>query len=80
MGSNPTGATMKNFRETTDMLAADIEHTVGNALFALETNLQPLRKRIMENRTQEALEILQEMEASITKAKQGLFLWKQKQS
>ena len=44
-------------------------HKLGNPVFALETNLGPLRKRITEVRTAEAVQIIDEMAASIDKAK-----------
>lgn len=59
-----------------NVLETDIEHTVGNSLFALETNLEPLRKRIRENRIAEALEIVDALQISIEKAKRGLAMWK----
>lgn len=54
------------------MFENDIEHTVGNPLFAIETSLAPLRKRITELRTEEALSIVDLIEESVNKAKIGL--------
>ena len=62
-----------------DLLETDIEHTVGNSLFALETNLLCLEKRVAIGKTEEALSIIQEMKVSVEKAKSGLFKWKNRQ-
>jgi hypothetical protein len=59
-----------------DQFESDIEHTVGNSLFAIETNLNPLRKRIQDGRISEALEIVNDLQASVEKAKVGLDKWK----
>jgi len=61
-------------------LVDDIEHTIGNALFAIETNLQPLQLRIQQNRHVECTEILCEIQMSIEKAKYGLQKWKELQN
>lgn len=59
-----------------------IDHTIGNPIFAIETNLESLRRRIKDancdstfvrnNRLKEALEIVDEIEASVNKAKNAL--------
>ena len=63
---------MKKFKQWQESLEGDIEHTVGNPLFAIETNLEPLKKRIQEGHIEEALQIVGEIEASVQKAKLGL--------
>lgn len=61
-------------------LENDMKHMIGNPVFAIETNLEPLRKRILEakNATNqifslkpciEALEIIDEIEVSLNKIK-----------
>jgi len=37
---------MISFKDFREVYEFDIEHTIGNPLFAIETNLEPLRKRI----------------------------------
>jgi hypothetical protein len=49
-----------------------VKERIGNPLFAIETNLEPLAKRIREGRTDEALEILDEIRLSVTKVKEAL--------
>lgn len=44
-------------------------HKLGNPIFAIETNLDPLRKRIMESRVDEAKEVVDEIGLSVDKAK-----------
>jgi hypothetical protein len=63
-----------------DLFETDIEHTVGNALFAMETNLISLKKRIQDGRTEEALKITDNIQQSIEKAKEGLWKWKNRTS
>ena len=58
-------------------LKNDIAHIVGNALFAIETNLQPLQSRIQRNDHIGCLEILCEIQTSIEKAKDGLKRWEE---
>jgi pentatricopeptide repeat protein len=61
MKKKPLAVTMEN-----------LDHFIGNPLFAIETNLDPLRKRIKEGRIEEALEILDEMQRSVDLAKEAL--------
>lgn len=63
---------MSNFKLFIEALENDPKHIIGNAAFAIETNLAPLKKRIIEGRSQEALEIVQDIEVSIEKIKQFL--------
>lgn len=44
-------------------------HKIGNPIFAIETDLDPLKKRIRENRTDEAMEVVSNIGASVEKAK-----------
>lgn len=44
-------------------------HKIGNPLFAIETDLEPLRKRIREQRNQEAEEVIENIRSSVEKAK-----------
>jgi signal transduction histidine kinase len=44
-------------------------HKIGNPIFAIETNLDPLRKRVSENRLREGLEVIDRIEVSVEKAK-----------
>jgi len=44
-------------------------HKIGNPIFAIETDLGPLRKRIREVRTDEAIEVTDNMQSSVEKAK-----------
>jgi uncharacterized protein YcgL (UPF0745 family) len=54
-------------------LAADVcKHMVGNPVFAIETNLEPLRKRIVNGNVEEALQILKEIEQSVNRIKDFL--------
>lgn len=55
-----------------NLLPNDLKHTIGNPLFAIETNLNPLRKRIKDGRVEEALQIVAEIEVSLNKAKEAL--------
>lgn len=66
---------MKDYRqwkENSIPLQNDPKHMIGNPLFAIETNLAPLRKRIVEKREAEALQILDEIQLSINKIKEFL--------
>jgi hypothetical protein len=45
---------------------------VGNPVFAIETNLEPLRKRIVNGNVEEALQILKEIEQSVNRIKDFL--------
>jgi signal transduction histidine kinase len=45
-------------------------HKMGNPIFAIETSLDPLRKRIVEQRTSEAVQVLDRVRASVEKAKE----------
>lgn len=49
-----------------------LDHFLGNPLFAIETNLNPLRKRIKDGRYNEALEIIDSIQRSVNKAKEAL--------
>jgi signal transduction histidine kinase len=44
-------------------------HKIGNPIFAIETNLDPLQKRVAENRIGEAVEVIGSIRASVEKAK-----------
>ena len=66
---------MKNFTEYIEAgmpLQNDPEHIIGNPVFAIETNLISLRKRITSGRTEEALEIVDEIQVSIERIKSAL--------
>lgn len=53
-------------------LQNDIKHMIGNPVFAIETNLNPLRKRILNGKTDEAIEIVNEIEVALNKIKEFL--------
>ena len=63
----------KRVRAERDAIWKDISfsaaHKIGNPVFAIETNLDPLNKRITEQRTQEALVVLGKIRDSVEKAK-----------
>ena len=66
---------MKSFnqwKEAAVPLQNDVKHIVGNSVFAIETNLQPLKKRIVEGRKDEAIEIVNSIETSIQQIVQFL--------
>jgi signal transduction histidine kinase len=44
-------------------------HKIGNPIFAIETNLDPLQKRIIEGRTDEATEVIDSIRVSVENAK-----------
>lgn len=44
-------------------------HKIGNPIFAIETNLDPLVKRIRENKTEEVNEVIADIHLSVDKAK-----------
>ena len=44
-------------------------HKMGNPIFAIETNLEPLVKRIVDGRREEAVEVVHDIQESIEKAK-----------
>lgn len=44
-------------------------HKIGNPIFAIETDLEPLNKRIREQRTNEAAEVVENIRSSLEKAK-----------
>lgn len=44
-------------------------HKIGNPIFAIETNLNPLKRRVEENRKEEALDIISSIRTSVEKAK-----------
>jgi signal transduction histidine kinase len=50
-------------------IAFTAAHKIGNPIFAIETNLDPLQKRIAENRSQESVEVISSIRASVEKAK-----------
>jgi signal transduction histidine kinase len=43
-------------------------HKIGNPVFAIETSIEPLRKRIVENRTEEALAVAENIFEAVKKA------------
>jgi hypothetical protein len=49
-----------------------MRYFIGNPIFAIQTNLDPLRKRIRENRIEESLQIIDEIEQSISKINEVL--------
>lgn len=51
------------------VFASAMLHVIGNAAFAIETNLDPLRKRINAGQTAAAAEIIDDIESSIEKIK-----------
>lgn len=63
----------KRVRAERDAIWKDISfaaaHNIGNPLFAIETYLDPLTKRIDEHRTEEALEVVRRVRTSVEKAK-----------
>ncbi len=63
----------KRVRAERDAVWKDISftaaHKIGNPIFAIETNLDPLQLRIEENRTGEAVEVIGSMRSSVEKAK-----------
>jgi len=44
-------------------------HKIGNPIFAIETNLDPLEKRVVEERTREAVEVIGDIRTSVENAK-----------
>lgn len=73
---------MKKFNqwlESMDQNIQNLDHFIGNPLFAIETNLEPLRKRIRESRIEEALQIVNDIEISVEKAKMALIQVKKSQ-
>ena len=44
-------------------------HKIGNPIFAIETDLDPLEKRIMEERITEAMEVVDNIRSAVEKAK-----------
>lgn len=44
-------------------------HKIGNPIFAIETDLEPLIKRIKEKRTEEAAQVIDNIRSSVEKAK-----------
>jgi signal transduction histidine kinase len=63
----------KRTRAERDSVWKDISisaaHKIGNPIFAIETNLDPLEKRVSENRTTEALTVVSDIRRSVDKAK-----------
>lgn len=60
-------------RAESDAIWKDISfsaaHKIGNPLFAIETNLGPLEKRISEHRTDDALAVIKRIRRSVEKSK-----------
>ncbi len=44
-------------------------HKIGNPIFAIETDLEPLMKRIREDRQNEAIEVVENIRSAVEKAK-----------
>lgn len=63
----------KRVRAERDAIWKDISfsaaHKIGNPLFAIETNLDPLQKRITEERPEEATQVVGSIRTSVEKAK-----------
>lgn len=63
----------KRVRAERDAVWKDISfsaaHKMGNPIFAIETNLDPLQRRIVDNRTSEAIRVVESIRNSIEKAK-----------
>lgn len=63
----------KRVRAERDSIWKDISfsatHKIGNPIFAIETDLDPLLKRIEEERKQEAAEVVSNIRSSVEKAK-----------
>lgn len=47
----------------------NVRHLIGNPMFALETNLSSVRRRIQQGKSTEALELLDSMQTSIERIK-----------
>ena len=60
-------------RAESDAIWKDISfsaaHKIGNPLFAIETNLDPLEKRVSEGRTNDALAVIKRIRRSVEKSK-----------
>lgn len=60
-------------RAESDAIWKDISfsaaHKIGNPIFAIETNLDPLEKRIAEGRTDDALAVIKRIRRSVEKSK-----------
>lgn len=61
-----------NWRTAFWTVSQDVKHSVGNPVFAIETNLHPLIKRIEENKVEEAVQIIQDIHVSVEKIKDCL--------
>ena len=63
----------KRVRAERDAIWKDISftaaHKIGNPIFAIETNLDPLEKRVAEQRTSEAIEVVESIRVSVENAK-----------
>jgi signal transduction histidine kinase len=63
----------KRVRAERDAVWKDISfsaaHKMGNPIFAIETNLDPLQRRIEDGRSSEAIEVIQSIRRSVEKAK-----------
>lgn len=44
-------------------------HKIGNPIFAIETDLEPLRKRIKEQKTDDAMDVINNIHSALEKAK-----------
>lgn len=63
----------KRIRAERDSVWKDISfsaaHKIGNPIFAIETDLDPLVKRIKENRQNESIEVVENIRSAVEKAK-----------
>jgi len=63
----------KRVRAERDAVWKDISfsaaHKMGNPIFAIETNLDPLRRRLVDGRVTEALSVIESIRNSVEKAK-----------
>jgi signal transduction histidine kinase len=63
----------KRVRAERDAVWKDISfsaaHKIGNPIFAIETNLEPLKKRVFEGRAKEAIDVISRIGVSVEKAK-----------
>jgi len=63
----------KRIRAERDSIWKDISfaaaHKIGNPIFAIETDLNPLVKRIREKRTEEAVDVVKNIRSAVEKAK-----------
>jgi len=59
-------------RDNMEKKIENLDHFLGNPIFAIETNLDPLRKRIREGRIEEALAVVDSIQASVEQAKTAI--------